>query len=263
MRAIVTRPAREAEQWCEGLRQRGLDALCWPLIEIRASADAARVHAAWAALAQTDAALFVSANAVDFFLAQNPPLARVPFADDAIKTVAYAPGPGTARALLSQGALPARVFSPAADSAQFDSEALWRVVQAQVGPGFRLLVVRGTSAGAQQDSGVGRDWFAQQVLQRGGSVDHVVVYERARPQWDAAQCARAAAAASDGSVWLFSSSEAVAHLGQLLAGQDWRRARCVCTHPRIAQTARDAGLGVVCESRPTLEAVAASIESLQ
>lgn len=263
MRAIVTRPEREAQQWCTGLRQHGLDSLCWPLIDIRASADTARVHAAWAALEQTDAALFVSANAVDFFWAQKPPLARVPFIDDAIKTVAYAPGPGTARALLAQGAADARVFSPAPDSAQFDSEALWQVVRSQVGPGFRLLVVRGTTVGAVQDSGVGRDWFARQVQERGGSVEHVVVYQRGQPQWDAAQCAQAVLAASDSSVWLFSSSEALAHLAALLPGQDWRQARCVCTHPRIAQTARAAGFGVVCESRPTLEAVVASIESLQ
>jgi uroporphyrinogen-III synthase len=64
-------------------------------------------------------------------------------------------------------------------------------------------------------------------------------------------------------VWLFSSSEAVANLQSLLPDQSWQQARAVATHPRIAQAARTAGFGVVCESRPILGAVVASIESLQ
>jgi uroporphyrinogen-III synthase len=37
----------------------------------------------------------------------------------------------------------------------------------------------------------------------------------------------------------------------------------VATHPRIAQAARDAGFGVVCESRPTEEAIVAALESIR
>jgi uroporphyrinogen-III synthase len=62
-------------------------------------------------------------------------------------------------------------------------------------------------------------------------------------------------------VWLFSSSEAVANLRALLPDQSWQQARAVATHPRIAQAARDAGFAVVCESRPALADVVASIES--
>jgi uroporphyrinogen-III synthase len=63
-------------------------------------------------------------------------------------------------------------------------------------------------------------------------------------------------------VWLFSSSEAVAHLRSLAPGQSWSRACALATHPRIAQAARAAGFGVVCESRPTMAELIASIESL-
>ena len=66
-----------------------------------------------------------------------------------------------------------------------------------------------------------------------------------------------------GVAWLFSSSQAVAHLTELLPAQDWRSARAVATHPRIAQAARSAGFGVVCESRPSLDAVAAALESFR
>jgi uroporphyrinogen-III synthase len=49
----------------------------------------------------------------------------------------------------------------------------------------------------------------------------------------------------------------------MLPAQTWESARAVTTHPRIAKAARSAGFGVVWESRPTLDAVVASIESVQ
>ena len=70
-------------------------------------------------------------------------------------------------------------------------------------------------------------------------------------------------AAHDGAVWIFSSSEAIANLVSQCPHQSWRHARAVATHQRIAQAAREAGFAVVCESRPSLQDVMASIESLQ
>ena len=78
----------------------------------------------------------------------------------------------------------------------------------------------------------------------------------------AAERDAATQAATDGSVWLFSSSEAIGNLVAACPGQDWGRAKAVVTHARIAQAAREAGFPVVCESRPTLAALMASIESL-
>ena len=67
--------------------------------------------------------------------------------------------------------------------------------------------------------------------------------------------------ASDGSVWLFSSSEAVHNLQASLPDVGWSRARAVTTHERIAQAARAAGFAEVRETRPALADVRASIES--
>ena len=64
-------------------------------------------------------------------------------------------------------------------------------------------------------------------------------------------------------MWLFSSSEAIANLRQSLPGVDWGAARALVTHPRIGEAARSAGFGAVTDTWPTLDAVAASIESLQ
>jgi uroporphyrinogen-III synthase len=66
-------------------------------------------------------------------------------------------------------------------------------------------------------------------------------------------------ASTDGSIWLFSSSEAIAHLP---IGLDWGQARALATHPRIAQAAREAGFGQVLQSRPALPEVLASIKSV-
>ena len=112
-------------------------------------------------------------------------------------------------------------------------------------------------------SSSGRDWITRQWKQAGAQVDFVGVYQRQAPQLNDAQLARARAASSDGSVWLFSSSQGIDNLRGLLPGQQWAQARAIATHPRIAQAARIAGFGVVCESRPSLEAVAAALESLR
>jgi uroporphyrinogen-III synthase len=113
-----------------------------------------------------------------------------------------------------------------------------------------VLLVRG---------GEGRDWLGERLLERGVAVETVMAYSRRRPQWDAAQEALAASASGD--AWLFSSSEAIANLRALAPQLQWRSARAIATHPRIAQAARDAGFGVVCESRPAVPDVVAALES--
>jgi uroporphyrinogen-III synthase len=70
-----------------------------------------------------------------------------------------------------------------------------------------------------------------------------------------------AAAARDNSVWLLSSSEAITNM-RLASNVNWSQARAIATHPRIAQAAKDAGFGVVYQTRPTIEDIAASLESV-
>lgn len=269
-RAIVTRPARDAAQWVADLQARGVPAVALPLIAIgpatqpalQAALQQARANvAAWRAL------MFVSGNAVHYFFESKQALALDTQARVAIKTRAWAPGPGTRQALLEAGWSAAAIDSPAADAPQFDSESLWQQVQAQVRHGDRVLVVRGTASGTAAEPGTiggrGRDWLAQQIEQSGGQVDFVAVYERGAPHFTAAQQSLARAAATDGSLWLLSSSEAVAHLAAAVPQQHWTEAHALCTHPRIAEAARGLGFGSVTECRPALEDVVASIESLQ
>ena len=267
-RVIVTRPAREAAHWVEQLGTHGINAVALPLIAIGPCTDPATLHSlaqAHTRLADYRALMFVSGNAATHFFESNRALALDSQALIAIKPRAWAPGPGTAAALVQAGVSPRQIDGPAADAAQFDSEALWQQVQHQIVPGSRVLIVRGRSAtheGAHESAlGTGRDWLAQQITAAGGHVDFVVAYQRGAPQFSAAEVALAQQAAHDGSVWLLSSSEAVAHLAEALPGQRWGQARALVTHPRIAQAARAAGFGAVRECRPALADVVASIES--
>lgn len=253
MPVIVTRPAREAARWVQALQERGLPAQALPLIEIGPAPDAQALARAWQALPDCAAAMFVSAQAVAGFFACATRLAP-----GALRARAWATGPGTRDALLAAGWPAARIDVPADDAPQFDSEALWTVVGSRLQPGDRVLIVRGGGADGEP---AGRDWLAQQLRRCGVEVISVASYVRQRPAWTAPQCALAAAAARDGSWWLFSSSQAVAHLRELLPGQDWSRARAVATHPRIALAAQAAGFGEVAQSRPTLAALAAFLQS--
>ncbi len=261
-RVIVTRPEREALRWVRDLSALGVDAQCLPLIEIRATAQQAELKRAWQQIDSYLALMFVSGNAATHFF-DAPGANPAAFAALAnAKTRAWATGPGTARALLRAGVAPERLDAPAADAGQFDSEALWQQVASQVQAGARVLIVRGADAtqAAADGQGSGRDWFARQVAAAGGKADFVAAYERRAPEFGAAERELARQAARDGSVWLFSSAQAVANLAASLPGQDWAGARALATHPRIAEAARQAGFAVVFESRPTLADVDAALK---
>lgn len=263
-RAIVTRPAHDAAQWVRDLGAQGIAAQALPLIGIRAVSDPALVQAlqqARAAAADYHAVMFVSGNAVAHFFEPNTAPALAGQAPAAINTRAWAPGPGTVQALLAAGVPAARIDAPPPGSAQFDSEALWPVVAPRLAAGKRVLIVRGASAPAAP-GGSGREWLATQLAEAGVDVDFVAAYERCAPSLDAPALALAREAARDGSLWLLSSSEALAHLVEAMPGQGWQQARALATHPRIAQAARAAGFGQVHECRPALADVAASIKSL-
>jgi len=251
---LVTRPQPQADAWVARLQSLGLAATAFPLLGIDGPADPAPVRAAWQAIArgQDDArrplamVMFVSPSAVQRFFDQQPAGQAWPAG-----VLAAAPGLGTRQALLQAGVPEAALCSPPADGGQFDSEALWAVLQPRCAwSGSSALVVRGES---------GRDWLAEALRQQGAQVHFVEAYRRTVPVPDgAAQAALAAALASPQAFcWLFSSSEAVGHLPALAPGADWTQARALATHPRIADAARQLGLAQVQTVAPTPEAVAA------
>ncbi|MDD2728134.1 uroporphyrinogen-III synthase [Malikia sp.] len=272
-RAVVTRPTGEAQRWVSALQRQGWDALALPLIEIAPAADPRPLRQARARLADYHALMFVSAPAVAQFFAGQPwpPATGAEDGADAGTATAagprcWAPGPATARALLTAGVPADRIDQPDAGADQYDSESLWRVVGPLVVPGHRLLIVRGqteaAAVAATSPQGNGRDWLANQCRAHGGSVDWCVAYRRRAPAWTARQREQAQAASRDGSIWLLSSSEAIEYLRDLLPEADWSRSRALATHPRIAQAAARLGFGALRISRPALADVLINLESM-
>ena len=257
MRAIVTRPRAQAVAWVEDLRRCGIDALALPLIAIGGPPDPAAVTAAWATLDTRRLVVFVSPNAAQAFFDGAPAGSTWPAG-----LRAASPGPGTSAVLVALGVPAARVVEPAADAAQFDSEALWTQLAGAEWRDASILVVRGTG---------GRDWLAARFVERGARVDRVAAYARRAPAFDAGarQLLEDALAAPERHLWLFSSSEAIDNLAAFVSslpggGPDrWRDARAIATHPRIAARARDAGFGSVMPCRPALPAVVACIQSIR
>lgn len=265
MRTVVlTRPRPEALQWQRLLGDAGLSTTVLPLIDIAPLHDSptqAALAAACARLGQYRALMFVSSNAVRHFLAAPGMQAA---ADQALHTGtrAWAPGPGTHQVLLQAGLSADQVDSPAAGAGQFDSESLWAVVGPQIRPGDRVLIVRGASQDAPGGpQGSGREWLAQQLRSQGASVDLLGVYARQCPAATPGLTAAIEASCQAASLWLFSSSEAIAHLRQIMPQHHWESQRALTTHPRIAAAARAAGFGEVRECKPDVMDVRASIES--
>ena len=260
MHVVITRPVGDASKWVEALQAAGYPALALPLIDVGPVRNSHPVLQAWATWSEYQAVMFVSAQAVRYFFhsqATSLTWAHGPRC--------WATGPGTHRALLQVGVPEACIDSPAADAAQFDSEALWQRVSAQVKQGKPVLIVRGLDVHTQPDAalnGTGRDWLAQQLQAAGASAQFVVAYERRAPEWSAAQKTQAVQAATDGSMWCFSSSQAIQNLALALPNQSWAQARCMATHPRIAQTAQALGFGEIHLSKPSLADLLVSLESL-
>lgn len=259
---IITRPEPEATQWVHQLEAAGQPAAPLPMMQIhpcRAAGAQAALRQALRRLQDYQAFMFVSSNAVRHMALH---LKAAPSSVTATARL-WAPGPGTARTLLQQGFSADRIDQPGPSALQFDSEALWAVVQPQIQPGTRVLVVRGSTAEADPaDCGHGRQWLAEQIMARGGQVDFVPVYERNAPVRTPELEHQIASLCNQQPVWLFSSSECLHNLVGLAPQQPWDQQTALTTHPRIAEQARQRGFNPVLETQPTVRAIACSIKSL-
>ena len=261
---VVTRPEREARAWADSLQSRGVLCDTLPLIEIAALPDASPLMRHWQTVSKHLAVMFVSANAVRFFMAARPSGGGLG------SCRAWSTGPGTHAALLAAGWPAESIDSPPDTATQFDSEALWALVAKQTqgaldvaaanaSPQPTVLIVRGADTQGQL---AGRDWLALQLEGVGVQVLQTVAYVRRAPVLTTQQKALSQQAMQDGSWWLFSSSEAAQHLLQVCPDLPIGQARALATHPRIAQRLLAAGWGRVEIVPATLQAQAESIKSL-
>lgn len=263
-RVVVTRPEREARAWADALHACGVPCDTLPLIEIAALPDASGLGLIWQTLPSHLAVMFVSANAVRFFMAARPSGGGL------ASCRAWSTGPGTQAALLMAGWPAESIDSPPDTASQFDSEALWALVadraQAAVaaarscsGAQPTVLIVRGADTQGQL---AGRDWLALQLEHADIQVQQTVAYVRQAPVLTAPQRAWIRQAIQENSWWLFSSSQAAQHLLQLCPDLPLGQARALATHPRIAQRLLNAGWGRVEIVPAGLKDQAESIKSL-
>ena len=250
LQVIVTRPLAQATPWVEALRAHGHEAHAVPLIDIEPVADVKPLRDAWKRLTQYTLVMFVSANAVQHFFAQQPDDTDWP-----LSALAASTGPGTSAALQQAGLRGAMIVEPL-HGAGYDSEALWARLSHRNWSGSRVLIVRGEE---------GRDWLADQFRGAGAEVQAIAAYRRGAPLHPPETKAVLAQAVAQPAqcCWFFTSSEAVGHLVELVPTADWRLSRALVTHLRIAQAARAAGFGDVhlVDSQPL--AVVATIRQIQ
>ena len=249
---IVTRPLEQARAWLAELTAAGVPACAIPLMDIGPAQDPAAVETARSGLSAWACLVFVSPNAVSHFFGPEPmPTPWPPL------TWAAAPGPGTAQALVERGVPPSRILQPPADAAQFDSESLWPVMACHAWKERPVLIVRGEG---------GREWLGERLKEAGAQVQTLSAYRRRGPLLTPQQQAllQQSLQRPHEVVWLFSSSEAMAHLPVLARGQlgsreavaDWApRVRALTTHPRIQAEAQRLGFVRAALCRPDLSSV--------
>lgn len=258
MLILVTRPQPQAAQWAEALRALGEQAAALPLIDISAPAQPQAVADAWQSLTSTRLVMFVSPNAATWFARLRPTDATWP-----VGTLAAAPGPGTAKTVqevLGAAGLGAeQLISPPMESAQFDSEHLWPLLQPLRWQDEQVLII----SGGDQAEARGRAWLSDQLQAAGATVKPVLTYQRQPAQWDAQaqDLARRAHQAPADHLWLLSSSEAVDNLLQS-QGRPVQGAQALVTHPKVAEKALEAGFSTVITTRPTPEAVVQARRSM-
>jgi len=116
----------------------------------------------------------------------------------------------------------------------------------------RVWIVRGNG---------GRDWLGERLRGAGADVRVVQSYGRAAPVLSPDEDALLAEAVADPVrwIWMFSSSEAIAHLRALAPAARWGAGRALASHPRIADSARALGFGSVAVVAPSAQAVADAV----
>jgi uroporphyrinogen-III synthase len=232
MRVIVTRPIHQALTWLQAINDLGVEAYPVPLIDIEPLSDISPIQEAWRTLSRYSLVMFVSANAVQHFFVGKPVDSSWP-----LSAMAASTGPGTTAALQQSGLRSAMIVEPLPGTG-YDSEALWQRLSHRTWKGQNVLVVRGED---------GRDWLADQFRGAGADLTALAAYRRLAPVHGPETQTTMQDAVEDpaGFCWLFTSSEAIGHLVELMPQVNWSHSRALVTHLRVAQAARAAGFGDV------------------
>jgi uroporphyrinogen III methyltransferase/synthase len=243
--AVLTRPGEQSVALARTLEAAGIEAIQFPLIDIRPNPDTREIDAALRGIDRgTEPAthryalvFFVSPNAIEHAFGRAQALG-VPLADalacrDGAWPIVAVVGPGSVQALARYGVRPGshQVLAPAgaladaltdgqadavpsansssnAELIRYDSEALVAALDATVG----RAALAGHDVLIVRGDG-GREWFADALRDAGARVHPVMAYQRAVPQPDETAW-RQIEALLDGAphVWVLTSSEGIRNL---------------------------------------------------
>ncbi len=159
---LILRPVEQAQQTIQHIEQLGWQAIHFPTVEIKA-ANSTESGAMLNNLEQYDWIIFVSQNAVRYFMQQvQPSSIKLP----RIAAVGNATALAIETAGLSVSVLPQNTYS---------SEGLLQSSDFIDVSGQHILIVRGNG---------GRELIAETLRQRGASVSYAEVYRRQLPETD-------------------------------------------------------------------------------
>jgi uroporphyrinogen-III synthase len=255
---VVTRPAQDAEGWVSAVQSEGFEAIRLPLLHVLPILNSDQTKCTIDKIQSSQALMFVSANAARRL---HQGMTDVPAWKDRLlqETRSWCTGPGTATALRQMGVPAHQIDQPALTSAHLDSEALWDAVKGQVRPGFEVLFIRGAD---ESGAVAGRDWLEQQLESAGAKVSAVAAYQRLAVNLTLAQKLQVQDLATNGAIWLFSSSACLRSLVLQCPDINWSQAKLVVTHPRIAALAQQLGWQSPTIAPPGIQSLLASIKSL-
>jgi uroporphyrinogen-III synthase len=223
----VTRPLDQAQNLCQAIEQHGGIVIEFPLIAVSALENYQLFEQQITRLPDTDWAIFISSNAVDFAMPRV--LKTYGQLPEQLKFAAI--GQQTAHALTQYGV--SKVLIP---QNRYDSETLLALPEMQNVTDNTIAIFRGVG---------GRELMAETLKARGAHVYFAESYQRTNPQETTALL---------NSQWqqnrldavIVTSSEAMRYLLKMAATETWLQHVTLCVnHERIAEQPRQLGLKVL------------------
>ncbi len=227
---LITRTARQSDEFRRLLRAEGAELLEVPTIEIQPRRDDA-VRQTSQRLAAYDWVVFTSGNAVDTFLDQLEAQQREAWKKELSWPRICAVGPATSRRL-RQWQMPVHLIPEV-----YRAEGVVAAFRSRYPRGMKGVRVLFPAAGGA------RPVIPEELSRLGAEVDSLAIYDTVLPS-DGAQRLRAALAQQPDLITFTSSSTVQNFVALAEPSGDLSRYRCAAIGPVTAQTARDCGLSV-------------------
>jgi uroporphyrinogen-III synthase len=240
----VTRPLDQARSLCQAIEQHGGVAIEFPLIAVSALENYELFEQQITQLPNTDWAIFISSNAVDFAM----PLVLKKYGQLPEQLKFAAIGQQTAHALSRYGVN--KVLIP---QKRYDSETLLALPEMQNVAGSTIAIFRGVG---------GRELMAETLKARGAHVYFAESYVRINPQ-KTTELLNNQWQQNKLDAVIVTSSEAMRYLLKMADNETWLQHVTLCVnHERIAEQPRQLGLKVLVAEAPGDEAMLQCLSQL-